>query len=66
LNIRNKFKKFWVGLHFFKHLLSFSGYFPIQEPSFSGTISFALGAMAEKEAAVQHRPAAKVWLRVIL
>jgi len=25
-----------------------------------------LGAMAEKEAAVQHRLAAKVWLRVIL
>jgi len=55
-----------VGLHFFEHLLSFSGYFPIQEQSFSGTISFALGAMAEKEAAVQHRLAAKVWLRVIL
>ena len=51
---------------FFKHLLPFSGYFPIQEPSFSGAISFALEAMAEKEAAVQHRLAAKVWLRVIL
>ena len=52
--------------YFFEHLLSFSGYFPIQEQSFSGTISFALGAMAKKEAGVQQRLAAKVWLRVTL
>ena len=29
--------------------VSFSGYFPIQEPYFSGTTSFALGAMAEEK-----------------
>ena len=29
--------------------IAFSGYFPIQEPYFSGTTSFALGAMAEEK-----------------